>query len=714
MLNDEEEEDEYLPDDQEEGEYANLSPMVRELLRKSERMHASGPSTDDDEVSCPKVYYASRTHSQLSQVVPEMNRLMLKRTPNNSSSSVQAGLKRAHEDTDEDSLDRFTRTVALGSRKQLCINEDVRKLKDVDEGCRALLEAKGGKRCPYLPTQEEEYKMIDFRDEILASPKDIEDLAEAGRIANTCPYFGSRKAIPQAQLVTLPYNLLLQKTARDALGIDLKGQVVVIDEAHNLISSLLSLSTARLTLSTIQTCLDQLLGYLKRFRTRLAAKHAVHLKRLAVFLNAVKTYMQTWSHGRQGNFTEVILTNVFVERLGKTVASINLLEIEGYLRSSKVAHKIASYSDKQSEKEGKGARRVGATPPLYDVVSFILSLVGRSDDGRITLSMTSDSPHVIEVKYQLLNPSPHFAQVVEDARCVILAGGTMAPMSDVINQLFADLPSERLSTFSCGHIIPASSLRTVVVSQGPRGQPLEFTSPRQKDPAVVAELGQILMNLASCIQYGMVVFFPSYSFLNACKAAWQSSGILDRVQTKKKVYYEPEESAKCEQVLREYAAEIATPTTGRGPTGGALLLAVVGAKLSEGLNFSDNLARAVIIVGLPYANLGSPELQERLRYVKALAIEKKLVKRPGEQDADKELYENMCMNAVNQSIGRAIRHKGDWAALVLLDRRYGGERIQGKLPRWIGDSVSVASTFGQAMKTLGTFYRERGTGTRSA
>lgn len=135
------------------------------------------------------------------------------------------------------------------------------------------------------------------------------------------------------------------------------------------------------------------------------------------------------------------------------------------------------------------------------------------------------------------------------------ADSGLSKMSDVINQLFADLPSERLSTFSCGHIIPASSLRTVVVSQGPRGQPLEFTSPRQKDPAVVclfslsylceyilrltsnqvAELGQILMNLASCIQYGMVVFFPSYSFLNACKAAWQSSGILDRVQTKKKV-----------------------------------------------------------------------------------------------------------------------------------------------------------------------------------
>lgn len=76
--------------------------------------------------------------------------------------------------------------------------------------------------------------MIDFRDQILASPKDIEDLAEAGRLANTCPYFASRKAISQAELVTLPYNLLLQKSAREALGIDLKDQIVIIDEAHSL------------------------------------------------------------------------------------------------------------------------------------------------------------------------------------------------------------------------------------------------------------------------------------------------------------------------------------------------------------------------------------------------------------------------------------------------------------------------------------------------
>lgn len=42
--------------------------------------------------------------------------------------------------------------------------------------------------------------MLDLRDHILATPRDIEDLLELGKELGTCPYYGSRRAIPQAQV----------------------------------------------------------------------------------------------------------------------------------------------------------------------------------------------------------------------------------------------------------------------------------------------------------------------------------------------------------------------------------------------------------------------------------------------------------------------------------------------------------------------------------
>ncbi|CAD6933031.1 unnamed protein product [Tilletia laevis] len=115
------------------------------------------------------------------------------------------------------------------------------------------------------------------------------------------------------------------------------------------------------------------------------------------------------------------------------------------------------------------------------------------------------------------------------------------------------------------------------------------------------------------------------------------------------------------------------------------MFAVVGAKLSEGINFSDNLTRAVVMVGMSFANAA----------------------RPGAGGADEvnELYLNMCMKAVNQSIGRAIRHKNDYATLILLDRRYAHPDIRNRLPGWIRNEVKTVKQFGPAMAGLGAFFR---------
>lgn len=68
---------------------------------------------------------------------------------------------------------------------------------------------------------------------------------------------------------------------------------------------------------------------------------------------------------------------------------------------------------------------------FYKIQAFVLALSNADQDGRVlhTAERASmDKQFSVTLKYQLLNPSESFRDVVTEARAVILAGGTMAPV----------------------------------------------------------------------------------------------------------------------------------------------------------------------------------------------------------------------------------------------------------------------------------------------
>jgi len=83
-----------------------------------------------------------------------------------------------------------------------------------------------------------------------------------------------------------------------------------------------------------------------------------------------------------------------------------------------------------------------------------------------------------------------------------------------------------------------------------------------------------------------------------------------------------------------------------------------------------------------------------------------------------QLYEAMCMNAVNQCVGRVVRHARDFAAVVLVDARYlGGAQgaahdssvpVQ-KLPAWLRQSLRTdrIHEFGSVYSRLVSFFKQQ-------
>ena len=158
-------------------------------------------------------------------------------------------------------------------------------------------------------------------------------------------------------------------------------------------------------------------------------------------------------------------------------------------------------------------------------------------------------------------------------------------------------------------------------------------------------------------------------------------------------------------MLTQFKRQIESEDDSRG----AILFCVVGGKMSEGINFSDRLGRCVILVGLPYPNIYDQELNERLKYLNDISSRSNHRVTTDANAMTKEHMENICMKAVNQTIGRAIRHKNDYACILLVDRRYcstsGPFR---KLPQWIrGGDVAHCETFGTLFRNLVTFFRKK-------
>jgi chromosome transmission fidelity protein 1 len=289
--------------------------------------------------------------------------------------------------------------------------------------------------------------------------------------------------------------------------------------------------------------------------------------------------------------------------------------------------------------------------------------------------------------------------IVEQARAVIFAGGTLSPTDDLAMQLLGDAAS-RVSTHSWDHVVPADHVLALSVATGPSGQSFDFTFSQRAQPALITELGNALVALAAVVPDGMVLFFPSYAYEDEVMRAWAASGVLARLERVKTLLREPRGAAGgTEETLRAFRTHVETPRTAGRPAG-AVLSCVVGGKLSEGINFSDALGRCVVMIGLPYANRSDPVLRERMAYLDAKYT------RPNRPRPGEDFYESLCTRAVNQSIGRAIRHADYYAAIVLLDARFTRPQSVARLPRWIGKSHSVAGSFDQTINSVRSFFAD--------
>lgn len=601
-----------------------------------------------------QIVYSSRTHSQLSNVIEELKKTRFK-----------------------------PRVAHIASRKMLCINHTINKYDNflITRLCHNL---RSKKQCPYGIDEN----LMSNSNEVLTACSDIEEYIENCANHMICPYFAAQINSEQADLILTPYTYIVDPNVRQFLpSTTLVGNVLIFDEAHNFADTCSEAYSAKI--------------YFKRFNDAALTLMKIEPNR---FSNATRN-SKAKVNGNDLLSTRAILMNIFQKC--DTLENTDY-EYKTACESVSSSAKSVLYVKKTAEQLYAFFRDAGLTKENSRLVYSVLDLVVQKGDELQILnnefgSMQSimsfidlifpnatEAVEMFDSKFSILfttnrtisiicfSPSIAMKKVADFLpKTMILTSGTLSPLSSLEDELEYKFPIK----LECNHIVSPDNFLVAIANSGISGQRFNFTyQNRRGNNRLESELVDSVTDVFKVSPSGALLFFPSFSYMDEV-----SRSISSNASRVKRIYIEAKDAVKQATVLENYK---------RDAMKGAALLAVCRGRSSEGLDFVDDFARFVGVVGIPYPTFTDYTVELKREWLEN--------KKPGK---GLKWYTECAVRAVNQSIGRAIRHIDDYAAIVLFDERFTG--LKDQLSKWMQQSIYVYDDWSTLTTEIDQFFRAK-------
>lgn len=638
-----------------------------------------------------KIVYCSRTMSEIEKALIELHNLMTYR-------AQELGY-----------VEDF-RGLGLTSRKNLCLHPTVSKEKKgsiVDEKCRRMTSGLAKKKLQEGET--EGVDLCDFHENLYELELDnlvppgvysFDALTNYCKDQKTCPYFTVRRMIPFCNIIIYSYHYLLDPKISERVSKELsKDSIVIFDEAHNIDNVCIESLSLDLTNDVLKKAAKGANSLSKRIedvRKTDSKKLQDEYEKLVSGLSASDII---------NNEREMLETPVLSDDLLKEAVPGNIRRAEHfvsflkrfieYLKTRmKVLHVISetptsflqhvkqlTFIERKplrfcSERLSLLVKTLEITDvedynALKDVATFA-TLVSTYEQGFALIlepyeTENATVPNPI-LRFTCLDASIAIKPIFERFSSVIITSGTISPLDMYPRMLNFETVIQESYTMT----LAKRSFLPMIVTKGSDQVAISSRFEIRNDPSIVRNYGSLLIEFAKITPDGMVVFFPSYLYMESIISMWQTMGILDEVWKYKLILVETPDAQETALALETYRTAC---SNGRG----AILLSVARGKVSEGIDFDHHYGRTVLMIGIPFQYTESRILKARLEFL-----------RDHYQIRENDFLSFDAMRHAAQCLGRVLRGKDDYGIMVLADRRFARKKNQ--LPKWIAQALMDADT----------------------
>lgn len=638
-----------------------------------------------------KIVYCSRTMSEIEKALIELHKLMEFRA------------------NELGEVEDF-RGLGLTSRKNLCLHPTISKERKgvvVDEKCRRITNGQLKEKIEKgVPTEDSlcsfHEKLYDLEPHNLVPPGvySFDALIKYCKEEGTCPYFTVRRMIPFCNIIIYSYHYLLDPKIAERVSRELsKDSIVIFDEAHNIdnvcIESL-SLDLTDETLKKASRGANKLGEAIEDMKAQDSEKLQNEYEQLVEGLRQAEIARDQELFMANPVLPQDLLDEAIPGNIRKGEHFIAFLKrfIEYLKTRMKVLHVISetptsflqhlkelTYIERKplrfcSERLSLLVRTLEVTEiddfnALKDIATFA-TLVSTYDSGfQLILepyeTEGSTVPNPI-LHFTCLDASIAIKLVFDRFSSVIITSGTISPL-DMYPKM---LKFETVIQESYAMTLARRSFLPMIVTKGSDQVSISSRFEIRNDPSVVRNYGSLLIEFAKITPDGMVVFFPSYLYMESIISMWQSMGVLDEVWKHKLILVETPDAQETSLALETYRKAC---SNGRG----AVLLSVARGKVSEGIDFDHHYGRTVLMIGIPFQYTESRILKARLEFM-----------RDHFQIKENDFLSFDAMRHAAQCLGRVLRGKDDYGIMVLADRRFARKKNQ--LPKWIAQALNDSDT----------------------
>ena len=727
-----------------------------------------------EKIKQPVIYYTSRTHAQLSNVIQELQKTCYR-----------------------------PRNAIISSRDQMCVNELIKGFHGHTLNMKCQF-AQRKNQCRYFKGKNNLNMTWAAYD-----GKTVEELKEIAKKRKFCPFFFERDKSIHSDLIFLPYNYIFDPSIKKRMKIQMNNSILIIDEAHNIqevcndavskdfdtnmIDEVLSdLKSLKIFLEENQIEGTYIVGAANEKSSKNLGVEPINLEQLKneinilnniknAFMNFQVRTGDKWpnfglkleskalfdlfylgSRGNNQKQTTIKLNN------NKLSSSNNKFKLNNNQNNPPISNnknkKPKKNENSNSEKTHKSDEsnddeeeeifsddefnlendtlESDLTPSnisthinyLNNYEFFIhndrgkrtllgqyievLELIKLLTDNYCSFEMSNDTNPLnnytnnfrffvedivesqnknlnikkknitsfIKKKNRVLhiycfNPGFGFKNITDEKlHSIIITSGTLSPIDGMESELKCSFKVKLEGT----HVIDKRQVHFGILTSSIFNKKEEFifNAINRNNIQMINNLGKTIVELCKITPGGILVFFSSYGVMEDFIKKWEKEKIISEISKYKEFCQD-----KHDQKLNKAVLDLYQKSNSSRDLKGGILFSVCRGSCSEGMNFKNDYARLVIVVGIPYAYLGDPKTQLRKeyqddfnKYYYSFIKDKNIKKLSGS-----EWYNQNAIKCVNQALGRVIRHSNDYGCMLLIDSRYQQSSNKILISKWIRD-----------------------------